>query len=752
MNKRSRSHNGHSQLLVGRTLLSLERNGISIFWKEKKITAQCGLNCAINTLGLWTDSAKADWAVLEKTNNSIKAEVRFHAIPVSQVWTLIIDDIGRIKWDVEFLIEEWIYIDECRFLFLLNPFYKKWISEYKEGEFFRFDHNWQDLYLDSNYSNLVGAKRGKEGILLPFIFVEPVKPNNYFPVIQNSPLEFNLHVIGFRTPDFQKKEYIPGSYKSFSGTIHVSGRDNILETKREISRRNILRKNLQKKINFGSAPKVILANLPWKVGDRLGVRAGSRWPHIKDKSEGNYLPFPFFLAYATSLLKQNNIKADIVDAVAEDISDREFLDSLTNKKVDLFIAETSVPSFYYDMSLLEKISEFGISIVICGPNSLSYSKEFLKEHSFINFVMFGEYEMTLLELVKSLSRGYSDLSDIDGLIWKNDKGEVIKNKPRKPINIDSLPWPERESLPMGKYWDLPGNIPYPSVQMVASRGCPFGCNFCLWPQVMYKNNDYRTRDVKDVVDEMEYLVKCKGFKSVYFDDDTFNIGRERVIKLCREIKRRNLDSIPWAVMARADLMDKELLTILKSAGLWAVKYGVESVSEDLLKNYSKNLNFKKSVQMIKETKKLGIKCHLTFAFGVDGETQESIKRTINYSLKLDPDSVQYSILTPFPGTKLYADLDMQERIITRDWSLYDGHNGCVFKPDHMSSANVLEAKHLAYRMWGDYLRKKRGLFGNLKRFRFYLAQNGLKYVLYKTFTYIDFILFKKRKYLDGNSR
>jgi anaerobic magnesium-protoporphyrin IX monomethyl ester cyclase len=473
--------------------------------------------------------------------------------------------------------------------------------------------------------------------------------------------------------------------------------------------------------------KILLANLPWQKDERTGVRAGSRWPHLKDKSEGDYMPFPFFLAYAASLLQKYNFNILIIDAIAQGIPEGVFLKNILPMNLDYLVAETSIPSFYDDLKILEKIAKSGISIILCGPNALIYDPKFLENHPFISFVLCGEYEFTLLDLATCLQEG-GNLSNVQGLIYR-DKNTIIENAARKPFDINLLPWPHRDSLPMEKYLDAPGEMPVPSAQVLASRGCPFGCNFCLWPQVIYRGNHYRARAVSDVVDEMEYLVREKNFKSVYFDDDTWNIGKERIIRFCNEIKNRKLQNTPWAIMARPDLMDEEILTELKSSGLWAVKYGVESCVQSLVENSHKNMKLENSFRMIRLTKNLGIKIHLTFCFGLQGETRKTIQKSIGRALSLEPDSVQFSILTPFPGTRLFEELDKQGRILTKDWSKYDGHYHCVFKPDNLSTGDLEKAKIRAYRLWGQYVRKKRGFSGGINRFYIYIRERGLFYAL-----------------------
>ena len=265
---------------------------------------------------------------------------------------------------------------------------------------------------------------------------------------------------------------------------------------------------------------------------------------------------------------------------------------------------------------------------------------------------------------------------------------------------------------------------------------------------MYGGNIYRARDINDVVNEIEYLVKQKGFKSIYFDDDTFNIGKERMLKFCYKLKERNLIHVPWAIMARADLMDEEVLMAMKESGLAAVKYGIESASPEMIAGCQKELDLKKAERMIQLTKTLGIKVHLTFIFGFSGENKETIKRTIAYGLSLDPDSIQFSILTPFPGTRLFEQLKQEGKLLTYDWSKYDGHSCCVFKTEGITPEELLEAKKQAYLIWGDYQRKKRGLRSNYLKFKNYMREIGIWGALIKTFGYFGFII-KKTKYLHA---
>ena len=677
----------------------------------------------------------------------------FKELPLSQVWVIKIIDGCQISLNIDFIVEEWLHIDEFRIACLTSSSYKTWIQDFRQGDFPRPNKNWQSPPLDNIPASIIGVRFPVEGISLPPLILKcQNNKEQIFAFVQKPPSDINAHTIGFRCVSLKgDNDYCPGQYHLFSGIISLSEKEDLLDQEIENLRRNNFNaaiKEKESRLKTSKKQKVLLANFPWQKKEKWGVRAGSRWPHIKDRSENNYLPFPFFLAYAASLLRKNGIDADLMDSIAEATPENDFLKKISRMDFDILVIETSIPSFSYDMEILKKISSERIFIVLCGPHPEIYKPEFLENNSCIDFVLFGEYEFTLLELVKAISQKKKDFASIKGLIWKDQKNNATKNCPREPFELDSLPWPYRgRSLPMEKYWDLPGNIPYPSAQMVASRGCPFGCNFCLWPQVFFGNKIYRARDINDVVNEMEYLIVKQGFKSIYFDDDTFNVGKSRMIGLCNEIMMRDLHKVPWAIMAKADLMDEETLNKMREAGLHAVKYGVESASQELVDRCGKNLDLKKAIRIIQHTKSLNINVHLTFSFGLPGETRETIRDTIGLALKLDPHSVQFSIITPFPGTALFEELDRQGRILTKDFSMYDGHHSCVFQPDNLSPADLEKAKQYAYRLWADYKRKKRGLLGDVRKFINYWRDNNLNEAFRKTKNYLNYLYFNRRKFV-----
>jgi len=437
--------------------------------------------------------------------------------------------------------------------------------------------------------------------------------------------------------------------------------------------------------------KVFLGNAPWHKAGFYGVRAGSRWPHFENE-QSQYMPFPFFLAYSSALLKREGFEVCLVDGIAARMSAADFLGSVARFSPEIVVLEVSTMSIKNDLEYVRNIrQEAGprCIIVLCGIHTEMYRPEFLEMNPDVDVVMIGEYERTLLDIATAGVQ-VEQWPQIKGILFRDEQGKIQQTEARTALqDIDELPWPDRESLPMANYCDTPGNIPRPSVQMWASRGCPFQCVFCAWPQIMYGGPHYRTRDPKDVAAEMEWLVKEKGFRSVYFDDDTFNIGKQRVLQLCREIESRKVN-VPWAIMARADTMDLEMLLAMKKVGLQALKYGVESAEQALVDHSGKKLDLEKVKEIVHLTKKQGIFVHLTFTFGLPGETAATIDKTIRLACELDPDSLQFSIITPFPGSRLYYELEQKGHLISKNWEEYDGYNTAVVRTDTLTK-NDLEA-------------------------------------------------------------
>lgn len=452
--------------------------------------------------------------------------------------------------------------------------------------------------------------------------------------------------------------------------------------------------------------KIFLGNAPWYKEGQYGVRAGSRWPHFRKEGE-NYYPFPFFLAYTAALLEKNEFEVSLIDGIASRMDEQTFIQKVADFSPHIVVLETSTPSFDADFQIAAQIKaavnpEY---LIFCGAHDVIHREEFLHCQDIINVVAVGEYEWTVNDIAHACEEK-KDLDSIPGILFRKD-GKVVKTPPRTlHRDIDTLPFPARHLLPMKMYYDGFCNMPYPSLQMWASRGCPYQCSFCSWPQLMYGSHQYRARDPQKVLDEVQLCLKTGLYRSVYFDDDTFNIDKKRVMAIAQGFIDRSFD-VPWAFMARADLLDEEQLLLLKKSGLYAVKYGIESYNQHIVDRCGKALDLEKVRKVCLLTRELGIKMHLTFTFGLPGETWETAQRTLDFALEMDPDSVQFSIVTPFPGSRFFKEMEQKGFLLSKDWQNYNGYGKSVIKTEHLSAGDLEKIQKNANQTWEEHCSKRR---------------------------------------------
>jgi radical SAM superfamily enzyme YgiQ (UPF0313 family) len=252
-------------------------------------------------------------------------------------------------------------------------------------------------------------------------------------------------------------------------------------------------------------------------------------------------------------------------------------------------------------------------------------------------------------------------------------------------DIDALPYPKRDGLPMGRY-HVPG-FPPPVRYVYGGRGCPYQCNFCLWPQTTLQGK-FRTRAGEKIAAEMEWLLeRYPDTGSFFFDDDTFNLGRQRMLDFAEAMDRRGL-KVPWGCNARADNWDLEVLERLVATGLFTLRIGIESGDQRVLDRTGKALDLAEARRTLEMSSSLGIQNHIMFVIGLAGETHESVENTIRFIKSVPCHSVQFSVATPFPGTSLYREAEARGHLVTRDWSKYSGFDHVVVRTDDLDADEV----------------------------------------------------------------
>lgn len=299
-----------------------------------------------------------------------------------------------------------------------------------------------------------------------------------------------------------------------------------------------------------------------------------------------------------------------------------------------------------------------IIVVLGGPHVHLFPKETIQLKG-VDFITKGEGELPFFNLLEALE-GRGQLSNIKGLVYQ-EEGRLIDNPVGDFIeNLDELPFPDRELLPIEKYNSILGGN-HIVTTMFTSRGCPFQCAFCDRPHLGKK---FRARSAKNVVDEMEECLKL-GIEEILIYDDTFTVNRQRTLDICDEILKRGLKFI-WDIRARVDTVDEEVLKKLRQAGCARIHFGVEAGTEKILKVLNKGIHLGQIENAFRLAKKAGLETLAYFMLGAPTETKEDILETIKFAKKLKPDYAHITILTPYPATTIYAQA-LDEGVIQNDY-------------------------------------------------------------------------------------
>ena len=389
-------------------------------------------------------------------------------------------------------------------------------------------------------------------------------------------------------------------------------------------------------------------------------------PHSNTEaiSKAGFKTPPIGLAYIASILRENGFKVRIIDNVVEKLS----LDEIVKKVKDSLIVgiTTTTPTFNTALKYAKKIKEALENVfVVLGGIHVSFMPYSALKHEYVDAVCIGEGEYTMLEIAERIEKGKS-LEGVRGLIYK-ENGRIVDNGKREFIqNLDELPFPAYDLLPLEKYSVLGQKLEH--FPMMSSRGCPFGCRYCA--SSLFMGRRFRARSAENVVDEIEWLQDKFGAKYVGFGDDTFTLNKKRVLEICEEIKRRGLD-VEWSCSSRVDTINGELIKKMKDAGCNCIYYGVESANQKILNEYyRKRISLDQVKDAVKKTKEHGILTVCSFIIGAPMETREDMMNTLKFSIKLNPDYAQYSILTPYPGTEIYREAKEKGWLLTENFDEY----------------------------------------------------------------------------------
>jgi anaerobic magnesium-protoporphyrin IX monomethyl ester cyclase len=462
-----------------------------------------------------------------------------------------------------------------------------------------------------------------------------------------------------------------------------------------------------------------------RVGRRS--REGMIWPQVS-------------LAQMAALFP--DLRVDVVDAIPSRMDWSAFEQLLEQKRPRYYVTQVTAPTLRNDMYGAFLAHSMGARTIAFGTHVTPVPRQTMRAFPSLDFILRGEPELTLRELIDTLNvagstlqvrhsnenwwqdmepefadrlqRLFTDtdpdwqpawlhakpstlnlqLSTVKGLVWRNGSNVVVN--PDRPLirNLDDLPLPRHDLLPLSDYRAPLVSGPYAFV--VTSRGCPANCRFCI-KHVSY-GRSVRFRSPENILAELEQLIEL-GVRSVHMYADLFTVSREQVVELCELILERGL-RLRWTCNSRVDFVDSEMLELMGQAGCWMISWGIESGSEEILRRCRKGIRIEQVERALRWAEDAGILNWGYFIIGLPGDTTETIQETIRFSKKLPLDLALFHIAAPHPGTPFFFEVVEQGWFRPgTEWEQVDMDRSTVLDYPHLRAEELERWARRAFREW-----------------------------------------------------
>lgn len=407
---------------------------------------------------------------------------------------------------------------------------------------------------------------------------------------------------------------------------------------------------------------------------------------------------PLGLAYIGAVLEKAGHEVKIIDIDMEKISEEQF-PKIIKDYYELVCFTATTPTYEKAVKLCRSVKKNTDAVTVLGGIHATIAPDACAQSEFIDFVVRGEGEVTILDLIYAI-QGKKAYTEVKGISFK-ENGKIIHTSERELIkNINEIPFPARHLYNQQKY-TYPDSLLTPVMPIITSRGCSHNCTFCC-TKLMF-GSMVRFRSAPNVVDEIEYLIKKYEVKEIHFWDDNYTLNKKRVFEIHKELNKRNI-KIKFAFPngLRVDQVNEEVLKCLKDMGVYSIAFGVESGNQTILNNAKKGINLKQIEKAYFLAKRIGFETWGFFMLGLPGETEKTIKDTIEFAKKINPDIAKFHVLKPFPGTEVFNQLMKAGMITEFDYSKYGIHTRPVHKLPDLSEDDLLKWLKKAYRIF--YLR------------------------------------------------
>jgi radical SAM superfamily enzyme YgiQ (UPF0313 family) len=400
---------------------------------------------------------------------------------------------------------------------------------------------------------------------------------------------------------------------------------------------------------------------------------------------------PLGIGYLAAVLENDGYTVDVIDCQVLKPTRRELEGELTRLQPDIVGVTSATLTFEPALEIVRTAKQVcpKCLTLLGGPHVTVMDEETLSESPEVDIVVRGEGEQTMLELANLVfNSSMKNLGEVAGITFRKN-GQISRTPDRSFIqNIDNLPYPALKHFQLSKYRVFGKKY----LPIITSRGCPFQCTFCLSSRMCGRR--FRVRSPRKVVDELEWLKDTYGAEAFGFYDDTFTFDKKRVLEICEEMKKRNVN-LPWDCRTRVDQVSKEVLAKMRDANCQLIHFGIESGNQKMLDAMKKGTTVEQNERAIKLTKEVGISVAISVIVGYPGETVDMFKQTLDFIRRTEPDYVYMCDAVPYPGTELYKLLKDSGMEMSSEWSRYHEETQ-VFKNPLLPLQKIEEMKKAFY--------------------------------------------------------
>ena len=410
--------------------------------------------------------------------------------------------------------------------------------------------------------------------------------------------------------------------------------------------------------------------------------------------------------WIASMLESAGHSVEIIDMDA----DGETIDGVVKRfrdgGFDILGLTATTPTYQNALNIARAVKLEGphAKTMLGGIHATIDAMACIRENAF-DFVVVGEAECTVVELVDGMMVGLDDFSAIKGIVYRAGEGEIVSSGARSLIpDLDDFPMPAHHLVNnLQKYAPADAEV-LPAAPIMVSRGCPGQCTFCLTKNIFGRRTRFRSPE--NVLEEVRSLVYRHNIKEIHFLDDVITANKKFVREFCQLLIAEPYKlRLQVANGLRADMVNEEILTLLRDAGLTNVGFGIESGNDGILKTIKKGISKERVLRAVKLAKSLGLETWGFFMMGLPGDDEESIEETIQFAIDLDVKYAKFLILKPFPGSEVYFQLDEKGLVDSRDFSMYGVYTPPVHHLENLTQERILALQQHAFRRF--YFRPKK---------------------------------------------